>query len=219
MSYILEALKLSEQVRRQSAGDAPVSLLPPATAELSARRSRLPGILLAVSGIAIAAGAVWLTVLRPTPPAAELPPIPISPTPAVETAPPQLVASTSLSTLPNEAVPSSIIAATVTAGPSPTAVAAPTGPAVRPTPLAQQRAGTKTTSKTGPAAGDDPASGIEKQLPPLVLSGKFRDGEVRFVIVNDRVMREGEEVAPGLTIDRITDEDVFFLFKGHRFRR
>ena len=38
-------------------------------------------------------------------------------------------------------------------------------------------------------------------------------------IINDKLVREGEEVAPGLRLEKIIDESAVFTYKGQRFRR
>jgi general secretion pathway protein B len=39
------------------------------------------------------------------------------------------------------------------------------------------------------------------------------------VIVNDRLVREGDEVAPGVILEQILNDSVVFNYKGKRFKR
>ena len=41
----------------------------------------------------------------------------------------------------------------------------------------------------------------------------------RIVGINDRLLREGGTVPPGLTLDEITPDGMVFSYKGYRFRR
>jgi general secretion pathway protein B len=57
-------------------------------------------------------------------------------------------------------------------------------------------------------------------LPPINIAGYIRDAEAnRLVMVNDRLLREGDELAPGLKLEKILDDSVIFNFRGHRFKR
>jgi general secretion pathway protein B len=58
------------------------------------------------------------------------------------------------------------------------------------------------------------------QLPSLSVGGFIReDGSSGMVVVNDRLVREGDEVMPGLTVEKIQNESVVFNYKGQRFVR
>lgn len=41
----------------------------------------------------------------------------------------------------------------------------------------------------------------------------------RLVDINDRLLREGMTVAPGLTLEQITPDGMIFSYKGYRFSR
>ena len=47
-------------------------------------------------------------------------------------------------------------------------------------------------------------------------SGSPRD---RLVGINNRMLREGDYVAPGLKLEQITPEGMIFGYKGYSFRR
>lgn len=41
----------------------------------------------------------------------------------------------------------------------------------------------------------------------------------RMVGINNRMLREGDSVAPGLRLEQITPEGMVFAYKGYSFRR
>jgi general secretion pathway protein B len=41
----------------------------------------------------------------------------------------------------------------------------------------------------------------------------------RFVSINDRPVREGEEINPGLVLEKITYEGMILTYKGYRFKK
>ena len=47
-------------------------------------------------------------------------------------------------------------------------------------------------------------------------SGNPKD---RLVGINNRMLREGDELAPGLKLEQITSEGMIFGYKGYSFRR
>ena len=47
-------------------------------------------------------------------------------------------------------------------------------------------------------------------------SGNPRD---RLVGINNRMLREGDEAAPGLKLEQITPDGLIFGYKGYSFRR
>jgi general secretion pathway protein B len=97
---------------------------------------------------------------------------------------------------------------------------------------------TRTASAAATAAVASPASGetgkevagepqaldlpeaLRRELPPLVMSGMLREmGTTGWVVVNERAYREGEEVAPGLRVEKILERGAQFSYKGYRFQR
>jgi len=59
-----------------------------------------------------------------------------------------------------------------------------------------------------------------RELPALSVAGFIRnEGADSMVIVNDRLVREGEEVAPGVKLERILNDSLVFNYKGYRFTR
>ena len=62
---------------------------------------------------------------------------------------------------------------------------------------------------------------IQQEIPAMTIplhaySSKPRD---RLVSINDRMLREGESLTPGLRLEQITQDGLIFSYKGYRFRR
>jgi general secretion pathway protein B len=41
----------------------------------------------------------------------------------------------------------------------------------------------------------------------------------RFVSINDRALHEGDELSPGVKLEKITFDGMILSYKGYRFRR
>ncbi len=69
------------------------------------------------------------------------------------------------------------------------------------------------------AMAELPAS-ILQQIPKISISGLVYSGdhEGRLVGINDQLMREGDYLAPGLKLEQITPDGVIFSFRKYRFR-
>jgi general secretion pathway protein B len=61
---------------------------------------------------------------------------------------------------------------------------------------------------------------ISAELPKLLVTGHVWSEEpsMRLLSVDDRLLREGGEAAPGVSLQEITPEGAVFVFKGWRFR-
>jgi general secretion pathway protein B len=62
---------------------------------------------------------------------------------------------------------------------------------------------------------------VQQEIPAMTIplhaySSKPRD---RLVSINDRMLREGESLTPGLRLEQITPDGLIFSYKGYRFRR
>jgi general secretion pathway protein B len=60
---------------------------------------------------------------------------------------------------------------------------------------------------------------LRASFPPLTVRGFVYsdDPRSRMVVINDRMLQEGDEVAPGLKLDRIEPDGVVLSSKGYRF--
>ncbi|HMV53195.1 MAG TPA: general secretion pathway protein GspB [Rhodocyclaceae bacterium] len=67
--------------------------------------------------------------------------------------------------------------------------------------------------------GDLPAS-VRQNMPSLAINGfASGDGGAAMVVVDDKLLREGDEAAPGVRVERILSDGVEFSYRGYRFRR
>ena len=232
MSYILDALRKSDQLRQR--GAAPTLLLGQAT--VSATRKPplvsygLPALVLLAAGIAIGWLRPWQSEPAPAAVVAKSPDLrqsqpPVAPSEIVFQPPPQPPAAPVASAIVPAPVP-----ATVDAGVkrepqnAPPKVAAAT-PNIAPVRKAATRTGEIDTTATAPAtvviALTELPLAIQQELPPLSISvhafsAKESD---RLVGVNGRLLRQGDEVAPGFRLEQITPSGMIFSYKGYRFRR
>ena len=226
MSYILEALKLSEQTRRQGAAAPPTSLMPPANPEEAEPERAWVRYLLAAALLLvnIAAIALWQRPVASDTAAG-------SPTAAIETRPVPS-AEPPVKTEPRADSPSPTAPPTVTAPPptpaprpAPIRIEAAAKAARPPADTAPAPATPKTdtganTAATDPAANDGLPPGLQRQLPPLAVTGFIQDADQNnVVIVNDKLVREGDEAAPGVRLEKILPDGVVFSFQGHQFKR
>lgn len=254
MSYILDALKKSEQQRL--AGGVPNlhSGQPLAIESASPQRNWLiPAlIILAINAAAIGS---WLamrpaTILRsPLPPEIAPPsPPPRVPAPAdsgaAQPAPgaAAVQAPTGHYAEPAAPIPAPRLAPghadhNPTASPPPRGEAPgaatspprdpiPSKPAVRNAPPAAATVPSPEPdhpSATPPRGGvvayaDLPAS-IRNAMPPLKIGGYIDgDGEA-MLVVDDRLVHEGDEIGPGVRVLKISPDGAVFGFRSHRFRR
>lgn len=193
MSYILDALRKSDAQRRR--GAPPPLVAPLAPAEPARPRTLRWGLLAAALlgvGVVIGARGPWQTNSAPLPAV----PVPAKP-PLAEASPPAPAAA-----LPTEPVKKAKAAAkspTKTAK-APRAEAAPEAPLV--------------------GFGELPVA-VQEEIPKLRIAAHAysNDPGNRLVSIDDRVLHEGDEVAPGLKLERITPEGMIMTYKGYRFLR
>lgn len=273
MSYILDALRKSDQERQR--GAAPTLLMGQAAPVAPKQPAYLFYGLLAAALLAAGVAIGWLrpwqteqappapkvaapappaaSVQQPAPARAEVPPAPVaqlqsapsaasiapasSPAPAPATAPAPSVAPVH--------VPAPAPARAAAPAAAPLAAAAPVKTQSPPSarveaPSKPQDAGTAVASKAPaaperppamPAAEPAPAQNVialselplalQQELPPMTISVHAYSGNPkdRLVGINNRMMREGETVAPGLKLEQITPEGMIFGYKGYSFRR
>jgi general secretion pathway protein B len=242
MSYILDALKKSEQQRQR--GTAP-SLL---AAQVPAEVPRSPATLyyglaaavLLVVGFAIGMLRPWHAEAPPPqevaakPPEAVAPPAPAVPPPpapakveiTIKTEP-QTPVSQPVAQPPlppaNDALKAQVPvpAAPAQGAPSRSATALQ-GNAASPVP--EQPAGARPANaapERAPVAFAELPASIQQDIPKLsflfhLYSGNPRD---RLVGINDRMLHEGDSVEPGLVLEQITPDGVILSYKGYRFLR
>lgn len=61
---------------------------------------------------------------------------------------------------------------------------------------------------------------VQGALPNIVFGGFAGGGESegRIAFINNRLVREGEEVSPGLRLETVDQDGVVLGFQGHHFR-
>jgi general secretion pathway protein B len=254
MSYILDALKKSEQARLNV--DTPLRQLLLRSEEMSRESRRVwpyvAGAALLLNAAALylwwrmssdAAVERWAQPTQPvTPKQALLPkaPAPVPPangaarsavpadTPIVRDNPTPLPAASRRPVAPSPAVSAAPpVAAAPTAQPAtipgiaPRTASGASGASVSATAVVAP----PVAGETGKQVAGDPQAldlpePLRRELPQLVMSGMVRVmGAPVWVVVNERPFREGEEVAPGLRVEKILERGALFSYKGYRFQR
>ena len=232
MSYILEALKKAQAERQL--GNAPTIHAPPPMyaaperAQGANRRTLMIGVGLGVL-LVVAAALVWLRQggEQPVQLAGASAPAPVAtpaptPAPVVAVAPP---AAPALAPAPVQRD-----AAPVAAKPAPAPVkasepprpAAPVAPAVEPV-----RVNPESAPVAAAPAGDDSLRSLQqlpealrREIPPVAFGGYIYSptpGE-SLLLVDKMLRREGEEVAPGLVLERLTPKAAVMNYRGTRYR-
>lgn len=246
MSYILDALRKSDQLRQR--GAAPTLLLGQAAAMAPKQPALLHYGLLALVllGAGIAIG--WLRPWQPEPAAPE--------PAAVAAKPPESGQSQQPAPRPGiapepgpelnrqESTQNSAPAMRAVPAPAPVPAKSQGGASVR---LERQTAPPKVAAEApkkaaapvpdqsrGPGSGPAGAAplpavmamadlplAIQQELPPMSISVHAYSGKAgeRLVGINSRLLHEGEDVAPGLRLEQITPDGMILSYKGYSFRR
>jgi len=212
MSYILEALKKSQAERQLGelpSIHAPQVQLQPAP-DTSGQR-RLP--LWIATGAACAAAAAWwwwpATVVAPAPAPAPAPvaaPVP-APVPVPIPVPAPVIVPAPL--------PAPVIVKAAPPTPAPVIKAITPPPVPAPVPVQPPAPSEEIT----PGLRDLPEP-IQRQIPPVALGGYMysKDPADRLLLIDKVLRHEGEEVAPGLVLEKLQPKAAIFSFKGYRYR-
>lgn len=226
MSYILDALRKSDQQRRQ--GGVP-TLPAVAVAALSPERPALslygPPVLVLILAVVMTINWVRSWPVEPAmiaagaekPREAPLRQAAPSAVPSLLVVPPSPPVASPAAPLPEApAVRRRLLPATATDTRLPPPGAGVAGP--RDAALAMPE---MQTDRGASMASADMPLAIRQQIPPLVVaahlySSKPRD---RLVSINGRTLREGDSVTPELVLEQITPEGMSFAFRGYRFQR
>jgi len=75
--------------------------------------------------------------------------------------------------------------------------------------------------KGRPVRFNDLPLSVKQNLPDLTISGHFFDGNsaARIVTIDGKILHEGQTVAPGLKLERITQDGVVLSYEGQRFSK
>jgi general secretion pathway protein B len=224
MSYILEALKKAQAERQL--GNAPTLHAPTlqsAESASSSARFSMP-MLWAVLGMAVVIGVLLVLVWRPSAPVAAPAQPAASPATAVVTAaraaPSEPVAPTPLPA-PVADLPQSVANLARASAPEP--LLAPP----QPQPQAQASAPAKPTAGNPASTSDEPVVNlrdlpepIQRAIPPVTVGGYIysKNAADRLLLVDKVLRHEGEEVAPGLLLEKLQPKEAVFNFRGYRYR-
>jgi general secretion pathway protein B len=248
MSYILEALKKSDQQRQQGATPTLNSVQLPVEEN---HRQPFPW-LIALAVIVFIAGILigWLQPWNSGQSAATVSPIAVK-TP--EASPPSMPrapmnvptdATATLARNPGQVpspqtspvmpLPAAASPAPVQSSPMPAARLAPPvvrndspAPAAR-TPVAPLREPVPTAPAKSAGAAEQNVI-AKAELPPAILQelpsmsvalhAYSNKPSNRLVSINDKLLQEGDSLVPGLILEEVTRKDMIFTYKGFRFRQ
>lgn len=256
MSLILEALRKSEQERRQNAAPRPDAQALSGATVVQVTSSH--GVLWGAAAVVLAAlgfaAWVWWTQQPPVapPPNAQgtlqgaapvqpyAPPAPLAATTAPTQragANPQAVAGVNAPPAGTQAAaahpPAAVVAASPAATHAPAAMAVPPVATLDVSRASAAPASAKAaprmpapphteSAQSGPKTlymADLPPE-VRRDLPPLAITGYIHSEQPgsRLVAINDRLMRIGDEVMPGLKVESIAPGYVLLSYKGWQFR-
>lgn len=225
MSYILEALKKAQAERQL--GNAPTIHAPVVHAVPAARASRMPLALGAAAAVLVLGAALF--AWRQSSPA--------DPAPAVSKAAPAPVAAVPPPVATVAPAPSPQVALL----PEPLAPPArkSEAPARKPEPPAQRLAKAE-PARSAPVAADPvpvaPAravaaeettrgfnelpDAVRREVPKVVFGGYIYSPNPadRLLLVDKMLRREGEEVAPGLVLEKLLPNAAVMNYRGQRYR-
>jgi general secretion pathway protein B len=204
MSYILEALKKS-QAERQLGSAPTINAIPVGAAPQADNPSRRPlWIVLSAAGVAVALALLAWRVMAPAPKASVAVLAATPPPVAVVAAPPPLaVLPPSSPEEPKRAAPRLPAPVSV---PAPVRAAAPTPPP----PSEDERL---------PMLRELPEA-IQRAVPPLTFGGYMysKNPADRLLLIDKSLRHEGEEVAPGLVLEKLLPKAAVMNFNGYRYR-
>ena len=211
MSYILEALKKAQAEREL--GSAPtIHAAAIHAAPVRSAASRKP-LLIGLGAGALVAGVAAFAMLRQSAPQPQPQPIVVAAAPAPQ---PPVAAPA-----PPPAPP--VIEAPKPA-PKPPPVAAAKPPPPKPAPKPER---VETVAVPEPAPMEDttpPLSqlpeAIQREVPKIAVGGYIYSANPadRLLLIDKVLRREGEEVAPGLVLERLLPKAAVMNYRGYRYR-
>lgn len=220
MSYILDALKRADAERDRGhvpgLRSQPVSATAPARRRPRAGRRALLWLgLLGLMAVLLALGAWWFGAARPPSARPDVPPPAAAPAPVAAPVPvPPPAATPAPAAVPPEGVnapATPLLAPEIAPAPPPAARATGTAPA--------PAAAVPAISAPSPVAALPELPAGNGQLPALKISGSTysENPAHRMLIVNGKVLQEGQEVAPGLKLEVIGPRSAVFNHQGARY--
>lgn len=208
MSYILEALKKAQAEREL--GSAPtIHAAPMPAAPAHAASNRAPLLVGLGVGAAVAAVAAYAVLRQPAPPPAAV---------AVVRTPPAVAPVAAV--LPAEPVAATARPAPPRPKPKPVEPVEPVAPpAPAPEPAPAVAAAPAPVEDDAPPLGQLPEN-IQREIPQVVFGGYMYSSNPadRLVLIDKVLRREGEQVAPGLTLERLLPRGAVMNYRGYRYR-
>ncbi len=230
MSYILEALKKAQAERQLSSAPTIHALPIQAAPAHAASDTRLPLWIALGAAMLLAAGAavMWWRSTPPTPPAPVVQTVAVAPAPPVQPALVPAVPMPAPAPLPMAAAPQPAavqarpVAANKPPAPLPRALPAPAAPPVvasKPAPVAEPAPVVASAEDSLPFARDLPEP-LRRDLPQVVFGGYMysRNPADRLLLIDKVLRHEGEEVAPGLILEKLLPKAAVMNFRGTRYR-
>jgi general secretion pathway protein B len=245
MSYILEALKKAQAERQL--GSAPTIHAPqPAVVPDAARAGKSRALLLGLGGgaLVVAAGALFLwrsghggvrpaaapVAMAPSPAAAPVRTPALAPAGTLDTlpvsAPPAPPAPVRTATRPAEDAPRAAAAVTAKTeappkpdAPAPQAAVAQAPAQPQPQPQPQSQPPVTAPEDSLPFLQQLPAA-QQQQVPRVAFGGYMYSSNPadRLLLVDKTLRHEGEEVAPGLVLEKLLPKAAVMNFRGVRYR-
>lgn len=61
---------------------------------------------------------------------------------------------------------------------------------------------------------------LQRELPPLVIGGSMYSDNAaeRMLLIDKRLLHEGDEVSPGLVLEKLMPKEAVLRLRGTRFR-
>ena len=213
MSYILEALKKAQAEREL--GSAPtIHAAPVHAAPARPAASRKP-LLAGLGAGALIAGVVAFAVLRQS-----APPQPQPVVVATAAAPqPRVVAATPPPVVEAPPAPKRPVAAAKPSEPRPQPKPERTEPPARPDPAPVVAATPAPVEDSAPPLSQLPEA-IQREVPQIAVGGYIYSANPadRLLLIDKVLRREGEEVAPGLILERLLPKAAVMNYRGYRYR-
>jgi general secretion pathway protein B len=219
MSYILDALQKADSERKLGSVPSIYASPPETTARppSTSPRSWLPWVLAFNALLIVAALGIWLHVRSSSNAAPAAMPLPPVPAPATVAPEPHVALRTHDSgnrNLPEEGPKTE---QAQYAAPAALPQIAPKT-ARKPAPV--QHESSPTTDDKAVSTLHDLPDRIQREIPATTVSGYIyaKIPADRSVLINNKLLHEGEEVEPGLILEKMTPSGLVMSFKGYRYR-
>jgi general secretion pathway protein B len=229
MSYILDALKKAE-AERTAGASANLHAAPPAANRLpqDGHRTlmRTPWPWVAMTAVAATLAAYsWLrsgpAATSTAAPQAQVPataPVPASPV----ASPPVTAKQQAAAIAPSAPPPAPAVAEEEAAPPKARSAKPPAKPAEKKHAPAETKAAEPVAPLPPPLRElpDNIQREIQREIPPLKVGGYIYSASKadRTVIINGRLLHEGEEAAPGLILEKMMPNGMVLNYRGYRYR-